>query len=165
MDITKPVQGIAVYAEFARSNATTQIIITPDGFDSNGNEVSMNLIRRTVTDTSPRKQWRFSSLVAADPIPQIIASRGVSADEAKELYCDERMRYASSLFDQIMRGDWTLVGEPLLIEVSKIDLDNVRESKTPTKLLYRITQSRVAKGYPTDLVNATVATAAVSSSV
>lgn len=164
MDITKPVQGIAVYAEFARSNATTQVIITPDGFDSNGNEVSMNIIRRTVTDSSPRKQWRFSTLAAADPIPQIVATRGVGETEAKELYCDERMRYASTLFDQIMRGDWTLVGEPLLIEVSKIDLDNVREGKTPTKLLYRITQSRVAKGFPTDLVNATVS-ATVSSSV
>ena len=156
MDITKPVQGVAVYAEFARTNATTQIIITPDGFDSNGNEVCMNIIRRTVTDMSPRKQWRFSSLAKTDAIPQIVATRGVSLDEAKELYCDERMRYASTLFDQIMRGDWTLVGEPLLIEVSKIDLDNVYEAKTPTKLLYRITQSRIAKGYPTDLVNATV---------
>lgn len=165
MDVTKPVQGVAVYAEFARSNATTQVIITPDGFDSNGNEVTMAIIRRTVTDTSPRKQWRFSSLVAADPIMQIVVTRGLSMEQAKEVYCDERMRYASSLFDQIMRGDWTLVGEPLLIEVSKIDLDNVRESKTPTKLLYRITQSRVAKGYPTDLVNTTVAAAAVSSSV
>lgn len=164
MDITKPVQGIAVYAEFARSNATTQVIITPDGFDSNGNEVSMNIIRRTVTDSSPRKQWRFSTLPTVVSVPEMVATRGVLLEEAKELYCDERMRYASTLFDQIMRGDWTLVGEPLLIEVSKIDLDNVREGKTPTKLLYRITQSRIAKGYPTDLVN-TAVSATVSSSV
>jgi hypothetical protein len=156
MDITKPVQGIAVYGEFARSNATTQVIITPEGYDSNGKEVSMNVIRRTVTDSSPRKQWRFSTLakVSAGIMEQIAS--GKSMEQAKEDYCDERFRYASALFDQLLRGDWTLVGEPLLIEVSKIDLDNISEGKTPTKLLYRVTQSRIAKGYPTDLVNATI---------
>lgn len=162
MDVTKDVQGIALYGEFARSNATTQIIVTPDGFDSNGNEVQMHLIRRTVTDTSPRKQWRFSAMPPADPIHQIMAEASLGLDQGKEEYCDRRMRYASTLFDQLMRGDWTLIGEPLLIEVSKIDLDNIRAVKTPTKLLYRITQSRTAKGFPTDLVNPTIA---ISSSI
>jgi hypothetical protein len=161
VDITKSVQGVAVYGEFARSGATTQIIVTPDGFDSDGREVNMCIVRRTVTTTSPRKQWRFSSIVESKPIMQIAAEQGVSIDEAKELSCDERMRYASSLFDQILRGDWLLVGDPILVEVSKIDLDAVTSHKTPTKLLYRITQSRTAQGYPADLVNETPTTTSV----
>jgi hypothetical protein len=80
----------------------------------------------------------------------------VTLDEAKELSCDDRMRYASNLFDQIMRGDWLLVSDPILVEVSKTDLDAIRQSKTPTKLLYRITQSRLAKGYPAEIVNAVI---------
>jgi len=111
MDLGKSVQGVALYGEFARMGATTQIIVTPDGYDSEGNEVPMNIIRRTVTTSSPRKQWRFSSLVATDPISTIIRDKGLSMDEAKEAYCDERMRYASGLFDQLVRGEWLLVGE------------------------------------------------------
>jgi len=156
MDITKEVQGVGIYAEFARSGATTQIIITPDGYDNEGSQVRMNVIRRTVTTTNPRKQWRFSALPEGSE--EVIRSVATDAtDEAKEAYCDERMRYASALFDQIMRGDWVLINDPILVEVSKTDLDVVRQSKTPTKLIYRINQSRTAKGYPTDLVNDEVA--------
>ena len=156
MDITKSVQGVALYAEFARSGATTQIIITPKGYNLEGTEVAPYIVRRTVTTDNPRKQWRFSTLFTGDPIMQIAASKGITIDAAKEEYADESMRYASSLFDQIMRGDWLLVSDPILVEVSKTDLDSIRLSKTPTKLLYRITQSRTAKGYPADLVNLTV---------
>lgn len=152
MDITKSVQGVALYAEFVRSGATTQVIVTPDGFDSDGKTVPMNIVRRTVTTDNPRKQWKFSTLVESDPIMKLIAS-GITQDEAKETYTDNRMKYASSLFDQIMRGDWLLVGDPIPVEISKIDLDAIRQAKTPTKLLYRITQCRTALGYPADLVN------------
>lgn len=155
MDVSKSVQGVAVYAEFARSGATTQIIITPQGFDLDGKEVNPYVVRRTVTTDNPRKQWRFSTLVTGTPIMQIMAEKSVSMEAAKEEYCDETMRYASSLFDQIQRGDWLLVRDPILVEVSKTDLDSIRQSKTPTKLLYRITQSRTAKGFPADLVNVT----------
>lgn len=165
MDITKDVQGVAVYGEFARPNATTQVIVTPDGYDSDGNVVTMNIVRRTVTTDSPRKQWRFSTVPEADEatIRTLVANGGSAAD--KETYCDERMRYASSLFDQLTRGDWTLINEPILIEVSKIDLDAIRASKTPTKLLYRVTQSRSALGFPSDLVNTEVAPRSVTATV
>lgn len=155
MDVTKSVQGVALYAEFSRSGATTQVIVTPRGYDLDGREVGAYIIRRTVSTDNPRKQWRFSGLASGTPIMQIAAEKGVSLDEAKEISCDETMRYASSLFDQIVRGDWLLAGDPLLVEVSKIDLDAIRQSKTPTKLLYRITQSRLAKGYPAEIVNTT----------
>lgn len=167
MDITKDVQGVGIYAEFARSGATTQIIITPQGYDENGSEVPMYVVRRTVTTDNPRKQWKFSVLPEADS--DLVASVKGNAEANKEAYCDERFRYAASLFDQIMRGDWLLINDPILVEVSKVDLGSVRLSKTPTKLIYRINQSRTAKGYPSDLVNVEVAiptsSATVSSSV
>ena len=160
MDLGKSVQGVALYGEFARTGATTQIIVSPDGYDTEGNEVPMCIIRRTVTTSSPRKQWRFSSLVEGDTIPTLMHDKGLTLEQAKERYCDERMRYASGLFEQIVRGDWTLVGDPILVEVSKIDLDAIRDNKTPTKLIYRINQSRTAQGYPADLVNETTPTPA-----
>jgi hypothetical protein len=156
VDISKSVQGVGLYAEFARFNATTQVIITPTGYNSDGDEVPMHIVRRTVTTTSPRKQWRFSTLVQPPhPILQLASEAGITIDAAKELYCDEALRYASSLFDQLSRGDWLIVGDPILVEVSKTDLDAVKVAKTPTKLLYRINQCRIAQGYPADLVNET----------
>ena len=158
MDITKSVQGVAVYGEFSRSGATTQIIVTPDGYDSDGKQVPMCITRRTVTTTSPRKQWRFSMIAENTPFSSV---GGSTLDERKEAYCDDRLRYATTLFDQILRGEWMIVGDPILVEVSKTDLDAISAHKTPTKMLYRINQSRTAQGYPADLVNETPTTTSV----
>ena len=155
LDPSKSVQGIALYAEFARANATTQIIITPDGFDLEGNNVPMCIVRRTVTKDNPRKQWKFSTLYETEGIMDLVA-KGATMEDAKEAYCDERMRYAASLFDQIVRGGWAMIKEPILLEVSKIDLGDVRKAKTPTKLIYRIGQSRTALGFPDEIINAEV---------
>jgi hypothetical protein len=143
-DVSKAVQGIAIYAEFARVNATTQIIITPDGYGPSDKIVRMNIVRRTVTKDNPRKQWRFTM------VPD---SRSVSGAD-KVAYADDRLGYASSLFDQLLAGEWKMVGKPILLEASKDDLENVRNGKTPTKMIYRINQSRAANGYPAEIVNA-----------
>lgn len=142
-DTSKAVQGIAVYAEFAKNNATTQIIITPDGYGPNEKIVRMNIVRRTVTTDNPRKQWRFSM------VPN---SKSVSPED-KVAYAEDRMQYASTLFDQLIAGGWQMMGKPILLETSRDDLENVRNGKTPTKMIYRINQSRSASGYPAEIVN------------
>jgi len=156
MDVTKSVQGIAVYGEFVRPGTTTQVIVTPDGRNTAGDKVQMHIVRRTISLSTPRKQWRFSTLSTTDPITTYAGS---NVDALKEIYCDNRMRYASSLFEQLARGDWFLVADPILVEVSKMDMDHISINKTPTKLLYRITQSRLMiPGYPTDVVNEEITT-------
>lgn len=146
-DKTKAVQGSCVYAEFARSGATTQIIVVPDGFAQDGTAVSAAIIRRTVTTDAPKKQWKFGVLPmpedASDPMP----------DSEKDNFADERMRYAATLFDQLLRGGWAMVGKPAVIEISRKDFDSIKDSKTPTKLLYRVAQCRIALDFPADLVN------------
>lgn len=149
-DKEKAVQGVAVYAEFARNGATTQVIVTPDGYSSNGNVVPATIVRRTVSEHTPKKQWRFSRLTNGDSHLESFVSSG---DEYKTRYADERLRYASNLFHQLLVGDWALVKKPILLEVSKIDLDSIALSKTPTKMIYRINQSRSALDFPADLVN------------
>lgn len=149
MDKDKAVQGVGVYAEFARPGATTQIILVPEGYTNEGTVVSANVIRRTITENTPKKQWKFSRLPEASGFGDV-------NDSNKILYADERMRYASSLFDQLLRGDWKMVKKPVLVEVSKKDYDSIYVSKTPTKLLYRISQSRVALDFPAELINTVV---------
>lgn len=147
MDKDKAVQGVAVYAEFSRDGATTQIIVAPDGYNTDGTLVPAYIVRRTVTEHTPKKQWKFSRL------PEIADAPEVLTDEQKAVYSDERMRYASSLFDQILRGGWSLVKRPILVEISRKDYDSIYLSKTPTKLLYRVSQSRVALDFPANLIN------------
>ena len=144
LDKDKEVQGVAVYAEFARSGATTQIIITPEGYTNGGVKVPASIIRRTVTDTTPKKQWKFSRLANTD--------LRVHSDADKVPYSDDRMKYARTLFDQLLSGSWALVKQPVLIEASKKDYDDIQISKTPTKMIYRISQSRVALDFPADLI-------------
>jgi hypothetical protein len=154
MDSTKPVQGVAVYAEFSRDAATTQIIVTPRGFNEDDVEICAWLIRRTITKDNPRKQWRFSGLPTPTP-KEIDARRAIDPDALmSEMRADLQMRYAQSLFDQIVRGGWSMVKDPVLVEVSKSDLTAVSKGKTPTKLLYRISSCRTALGFPADLINA-----------
>ncbi len=143
LDKDKEVQGVAVYAEFARENATTQVIVTPDGYANDGLEVGATIIRRTITATTPKKQWKFSQL----------AFSGSQEFNTKDEYVEYRMRYATVLFDQLSRGDWKLVKKPILIEISKKDYDSIKLRKTPTKIMYRISQSRSALDFPAELIN------------
>lgn len=147
MDKDKAVQGITVYAEFARHNATTQIIICGDGYNSAGTLVKGQIIRRTVSTGAPKAQWKFSRLsVELDESIEM-------TDEHKASNADMRLRYATSLFDQVLAGAWTMVKHPILVEVSRKDFDSIGEGKAPTKMLYRIAQSRTALDFPADLVN------------
>lgn len=150
MDTTKAVQGVAAYFEFARSGATTgattQIIVAPDGYTSADVLVPATIVRRTITTHSPKKQWRFSRLPYTETAVDL-------NDEGIEEYTETRMKYASTLFDQLLSGSWQLVKNPILIEASKKDYDSIASSKTPTKMIYRISQSRTALDFPVELIN------------
>ena len=144
LDKDRAVQGIGVYAEFSRPRQTVQVVVVPDGFDSEGRQVNASLIRRQITDATPKKQWKFAALPSVG-----VESVG---DDERLAYAENRLRYASGLFDQLVAGGWTLVQKPILIEVSRKDYDSIRAHKTPTKMLYRVAQSRKALGFPEDLI-------------
>lgn len=146
LDKDKAVQGVAVYAEFARSGATTQIIIAPDGYTNEGQLVPATIIRRTITESAPKKQWKFTRLSAAELPPFALESD-------IQTYVEQRMKYATTLLDQLLRGGWTMIKNPVLIEASRKDYDSIYLAKTPTKMIYRISQSRNALDFPAELVN------------
>jgi len=148
LDATKDVQGIALYAEFRKPGAMMQIIITPDGYAADGKEVPASLWRRVTTPLTPKKQWRNSAL----------SWRAISdlngeqlANAMKETFTENRMSFATQLFDGIKNGGWEITKEPILIETSKKDLEDVKQSKTPNKMLYRINQTKTALGFPAEI--------------
>jgi hypothetical protein len=148
LDATKDVQGIALYAEFRKPGALMQILITPDGYAVDGKEVPASLWRRVTTPLTPKKQWRNSAL----------SWRAISdlngealANAMKETFTETRMSFTTQLFDGIKNGGWQITKEPILIETSKKDLEDVRQSKTPNKMLYRINQTKTALGFPAEI--------------
>lgn len=148
LDATKDVQGIALYAEFRKPGAMMQIMLTPDGYAVDGKMVAASLYRRVITPTTPKKQWRNSKL----SIKSIEALAGAPLDtDKKDEFANNRLEFAVQLFDGIKNGGWTMTKEPLFIETSKKDLDDVRAEKTPNKLLYRVNLTRDAQGFPAEI--------------
>ena len=146
LDKEKDVQGVALYAQFHKAGAMTQIIITPDGFDEKGDKVLASLYRRIVTQESPKKQWRSSFIPSA-----VVEDMDFEDGNQRVAFADQRMQFATQLFDSLLTGKWELHKEPIYLEVSKKDLTDIREAKTPTKLLYRVNQSREALSFETEI--------------
>lgn len=137
----KEVQGVALYAEWEKSGALMQVIITPDGYAENDTIVPAAMTRRIITTENPRKQWRTSELgvkMYATPVWEEIVPE----------YVESRMSKAQLWFDRMLESDWTIVKEPLLIEISKKDLTDISLEKTPKKFLYRVELVRKSLGFP-----------------
>ena len=147
LDLTKDVQGVALYAEFRKPGATMQLLITPDGYNEEGKEVPASLYRRVVTPNTPKKQWRSSSL-GMSRIREYMDAGLALEEEKKEEMAEGRLAFATQLFDSLMTGGWAIEKEPLFIETSKKDMTDIRLGKTPNKMLYRINQTRKAQGFP-----------------
>ena len=146
LDKEKDVQGVALYAQFHKPGAMTQLLITPDGYDESGEKVYSSLYRRVISTHSPKKQWRSSTIRSAETKEYDLE---VSHDRA--MFAERRLSFAVQLFDSLLSGKWELHKEPIYLEVSKKDLTDIRGAKTPTKLMYRINQSREALSFETEI--------------
>ena len=145
LDTEKDVQGVALYAEWEKPDALTQIFFTPDGYATDGSYLKARMYRRVITSDNPRKQWK-SSVLHHD-----YQGEEFDADTDKRRYAANRVAGYKSYFTTLIHGGWVLVKEPLLIEVSKKDLEDMGKDKTPTKFLYRVDLTKKAKGFPEPL--------------
>lgn len=146
--VTKDVQGTALYLEFTQpastANATLMLLFTPDGFAEDGSQVDASLYRRIVTDYAPKRQWRSTRLKRID----LARALPKGDDFRRKRLAEERLVGTGGLFAQVTTQGWTLTKQPVIIEVSKRDLTDIAAHKTPSKVIYRINQSRKALGFP-----------------
>lgn len=151
LDKDKPVQGYMVYAEFRKGDATTQMMFLPDIHTMSGRLILARQMQRTVSSASPKKQWQ--TLLVHDKAVRDLydAPRDTSSEQSRLRRGALRAEYIETRLRQMLAGGWTLPYVPLTIEVSRIDADTIESGKTPTKLLYRLNQTRLAAGYPADL--------------
>jgi hypothetical protein len=142
----KDVQGVAIYAQFHKPGAMSQIIVTPDGYNESGDLVPGALYRRVVTTYSPKKQWRSSTIRSGE----VVNIDFENADH-RAWVAEQRLSFAGQLFDSLLSGKWEVHKDPIFLEVSKKDLTDIYAGKTPTKLMYRINQSREALSFETEI--------------
>ena len=137
------VVGKGIYLELIQPNneQTTQVLITPEGIDEKGKDVSMALIYRTISYWSPRRQWRVNFIRPKADKSGIENTAEMSDDVVKWL--TRQMLYSPELK---LRNN-----TPIVFEVSNIDLADVSEWKAPAPALRRILKARTSLGFPADL--------------
>jgi len=138
-DPEKKVQGSALYVEMTNAYGHIyQMFFTPDGTDELGQFAPATLYKRRLSAMEPKKQWRSMRL------RREVVSPNPAVDP--KVHRLERLDPMESLLLRVAT-QYTVVGKPFFVEVSKKDLTDVIHSKTPIKIVYRIGQTRKALGF------------------
>lgn len=162
LDITKDIQGVALYAQWKKPGNMLQVLVTPDGYgtDPDSRLVSASIFRRVTSIYQPKRQWRGTSLTGLNSDWWLDPDRPVIKDkpfdprtpnvvrETQVEVANGRTLAISRVLDTIPDQEWELAGELLFIETSKKDIDDIAVDKTPSKLMYRVNQLRELKGMP-----------------
>jgi len=146
LDKDKPIQGVSVYAEFTTPGSRTEIFITPDGFSNEGKVVPAKIFSRITSADKPKKVWQQYTVQLVEDMAKV-GETLLDMDKRNE-YVDKRLAHLENVFAGLVANEWQITKEPILIETSKNDLSELAENKTPTKVIYRINQSRKALGFP-----------------
>jgi len=140
------VVGKALYLEMRSGGNTMQLILTPEGFNSNNKLVPMTLYRRRINRITPRKTWKpITSHLSpeCDAMGKLVQySVEVALPKSKD-----KMSFLDPVLNQLVANGYTVYKQPIAVEVTSEDLDDVRLSKTPYKIIARITRSRRATGF------------------
>jgi hypothetical protein len=151
--------GKALYLELVPTDTSadsriTQILITPEAYDHTGNFVGMALHSRTISPSSPRKQWRinFSDVNNKEVFDsRVLTGVGMSSPLAQELAVKMVARFEASLAKQVSYK-FVVRNRPIVVEVSAIDLNEISKYTTPQALMRRLQKARVACAFPEKLV-------------
>jgi hypothetical protein len=149
LDKEQNVQGLSVYAEFSKPGFRTEMFITPDGFTPTGDLVPATVFTRVVSKEKPKKLWRQTTIQFADEIAKI-GEKELDLSQ-KEQYLSKRLEHLTSIFEGVVETGWEITSEPMLIETSLKDLQEVAKGETPIRVVYRINQSRKALGLPAEI--------------
>ena len=146
--------GHAVYLEFRDTNSSgrvAQFIII--GFTASAMEaVPFRMLSRTVTEANPQPKYRHDWNPAGIP-QQVKAVSGslqrLARPEGGFILAREAWDYLVGTLDVIALGQWQLVDRPLVVQVSQLDIQSLKNNARPKLLLDRINRVRLAAGFPT----------------
>jgi hypothetical protein len=157
---TGTIVGKGLYLEFVPAtpktgNPVLQLLLSPEGFDENGKYTPFCLHSRTISETSPRKQWRITKC-GVDNNEVLTSGSPVGQTKAQELALSMVDRFQGSIYKAVFPkgtdAEWKLRAKPIVVEITSFDLAEVNEWKTPAPALRRIQKCRVALDFPEKLV-------------
>lgn len=148
------VQGTALYLEFRKSNATCQVIVTPDGFTESTGVAPAMFYRRVISSGVSKRRWKGYPLGLQDN-QKLMIEAGEKTTEAEMLELSaERFSRLHDYFQSLIRNGYQLVlGKPIYVEVTKDDLTQIKSGTLPTKLWTRVKSTRTAFGFPETTVD------------
>jgi len=146
--------GHALYIEAERYSGTTQyitqILVTPETVLSTDVTANMAMYRRRLSTHEPRKTWRHYS----SPTNVKRAHEGMSSltvpSLIKESVCDDMLNFIKSTLTTLTdpANSYRLVKQPIVVEVTRADMSDIRLGKTPYKIFGRVWKSRKKLGFP-----------------
>lgn len=134
------VVGMGIYLELpnATGEQATQVLITPEGKNEKGDFVPMAINTRTISDWSPRKQWRQSFMRPEETLTTPEAKASSMAEQVERIL-KRQMKYGLTN----LRGS-----RPIVFELTDADFTEISLWKPPASALRRIQKTRVALGFP-----------------
>ncbi len=151
----KEVQGVALYLELRKPNATCQILVTPDGFGTVEGVVPAQFFRRVISSGVTKRRWLPYGIKISQEQLDLIASGAVNYDQDQTTETTiNRFRQLSNYLESVASQGYKLVNDtPIYVEVTKEDLSAIKTGSMPNKLWTRVKSSRTALGFPDTIVD------------
>lgn len=151
--------GQSLYFELVSNldtKSVSQIIITPSVI-LDGKRIPNSMIRRSVSQWSPRAQWQITQIATTVIDTKLV---GTEREFVKDLTSDaknslvlETLSPIQKQLDYLLQKEWMLRdGKFITVETSEQDVIDISKYNTPQGLIRRITRTRKDAGFPETLV-------------
>jgi hypothetical protein len=135
--------GHALYLEFKNEQTVYQMIFLPPA-NTSLSRSPFTIFRRQLSPAVSRKSWRSytatgSSASEFDMALEVSKAREVSAGWVSQV--------TDNVMTQLVARGWKLYKEPIVVELTKDDVDTAQMGKIPYKALGRITKVRKRLGF------------------
>lgn len=158
---TIEVRGKALYLEFRNQAATFQLLVHPDGVSSQNDYVPFGVFYRSLNASYPKRPWTTAKVSRTTVGPRMIeAGKMLTLTDANLVISTSKkfQEHVDSIFDQLTRQGFSVYKQPVIVEISNIDLDEISSDSTPYALFRRVMSARKALGFPEDLLTTTTPT-------
>lgn len=151
--------GQSLYFELVSKQDTksiSQIIITPSVI-LDGKRVPNAMIRRSVSQWSPRAQWQITQISTKVSDTKLFGTerefvKTMSSDDKNSLVL-ETLSPIQKQLAYLLEKEWMLRdGKFITVETSEQDVIDINQYNTPQGLIRRIMRTRKDAGFPETLV-------------
>lgn len=153
---TIEVRGKALYLEFRNQAATFQLLVHPDGVASDNGYVPFGVFYRSLNTAYPKRPWTTAKVSRSTVATRLtVDGKLVTLTDANDVINTSKkfQEHVDSIFDQLTRQGFSVYKQPVIVEISNFDLDEINNLSTPYALFRRVMSARKALGFPEDLLS------------